>query len=170
MRFKTIKLHPPWKKFHVSNKKRNIFLIIAVAKERNPDYRRIFEKKRKMRRRRRRRTHQKDLDGSQDVHGSREGGAQVEAQAHRPPELRTQRAADHEVGASRWRRKRRRRERESEREREREREWERESESGAGCTSGLKEVKCEERKGRNEMRRWDVKRERERWMLVRLWC
>lgn len=48
-------------------------------------------------------THQKDLDGSQDVHGSSEGGAQVETQAHRPPKLWTQRATDHEVGSSRWR-------------------------------------------------------------------
>lgn len=47
-------------------------------------------------------THQKDLDGSQDVHGSSEGGAQVETQAHRPPKLRTQRTTDHEVGSSRW--------------------------------------------------------------------
>lgn len=59
-------------------------------------------------------TNQKDLDGSQDVHGSREGGAQVETQAHRPPKLWAQRATDHEVGASRWRG---RRERDSERER-----------------------------------------------------
>lgn len=47
-------------------------------------------------------THQKDLDGSQDVHGPSEGGAQVEAQAHGTPELRPQRAADHEVGPSGW--------------------------------------------------------------------
>lgn len=43
-------------------------------------------------------THQKDLDGSQDVHGPSEGGAQVEAQPHGAPKLWTQRAADHEVG------------------------------------------------------------------------
>lgn len=64
-------------------------------------------------------THQKDLDGSQDVHGPGEGGAQVEAQAHRAPKLWTQRTTDHEVGAPRW--IWRGRERESDEERERER-------------------------------------------------
>lgn len=47
-------------------------------------------------------THQKDLDGSQDVHGSSEGRAQVETDAHSTPELRPQRAADHEVRPSGW--------------------------------------------------------------------
>lgn len=48
-------------------------------------------------------THQQDLDGSQDVHGSGKSGAQVETEAHRPPELWTQRATDHEVRAPGWR-------------------------------------------------------------------
>ena len=48
------------------------------------------------------RTYQKDLDGSQDVHGSSKGSAQVETQAHGAPELWPQRAADHEVGPPGW--------------------------------------------------------------------
>lgn len=85
-------------------------------------------------------THQQDLDGSQDVHGSGEGGAQVEAKAHRPPKLWTQRATDHKVGASRWRRRRRRG-------------------SGAGCT---KEGDVEEGESREEEeKRWDINRERD---------
>lgn len=45
-------------------------------------------------------TNQKDLNSTQDVHGSCEGGAQVETQAHCAPKLWTQGATDHEVGSS----------------------------------------------------------------------
>lgn len=47
-------------------------------------------------------SYQEDLDGSQDVHGSSEGGAQVKTDPHGSTELWTQRAADHEVGTSSW--------------------------------------------------------------------
>lgn len=45
-------------------------------------------------------TNQKDLDSSQNVHGSCKGGAQVETQAHCTSKLWTQRATDHEVGSA----------------------------------------------------------------------
>lgn len=46
-------------------------------------------------------TYQKNLNGPQNVHGPRERGAQVEAEAHGPPELRPQRPRYHVVGAAR---------------------------------------------------------------------
>ena len=106
-------------------------------------------------------THQKDLDSSQDVHGSGKGGAQVETEAHCPPKLRTQRATDHEVGSSRWT---------GSRDRGTERK------GGAGCTSGLGRSGNERERQENKKegnlrnckriqrammdnRRWDKKKE-----------
>lgn len=45
-------------------------------------------------------SHQEQLDGPQDVHGSSEGGPQVEADPHCSPKLRAQRTRYHVVGAS----------------------------------------------------------------------
>lgn len=47
-------------------------------------------------------THQEDLDGTEDVHGPGERGAQIEAQSHSTSKLRAQRPRDHVVGASSW--------------------------------------------------------------------
>lgn len=46
--------------------------------------------------------HQKDLDGTEDVHGPGERGAQIETQSHSTSKLRAQRSWDHVVRASSW--------------------------------------------------------------------
>ena len=45
-------------------------------------------------------SHQEELNGPQDVHGSSEGCPQVETDPHCSPELRAQGAGYHVVGAS----------------------------------------------------------------------
>ena len=46
-------------------------------------------------------TYQQNLYGAQYVHGSSEGGSQVETETHCSSELWTQRSGDHIVGAAR---------------------------------------------------------------------